>query len=191
VTEEIQITSLVTDTLEALEIAYFITGSFASTAYGSLRTTKDADIVADMASNKVDAFAEALAADFYLNEPAIHDAIRQRTGFNLIHLESAFKVDIFLPKNRPHDRRVFKRRVKRKLAPDSIREVFFASPEDTILAKLEWYRMGGEVSQFQWQDVQNILLQRKERLDINYLEKSAAELELTDLLKRSLGENQG
>lgn len=189
-TEEIQVTTLVIDTLEALNIPYFITGSFASSAYGSLRSTHDADIVADMASNQVDAFAEALATDFYLNEPAIHDAIRQRTGFNLIHLGSAYKVDIFLPKNRPYDRRVFERRVKRKVAAGSRREVFFASPEDTILAKLEWYRLGGEVSQIQWLDVQNILLQRKTRLDMYYLKKVAAELDLTDLLERSLEENQ-
>jgi len=191
VTDPTYVTSTVIDVLEDLDITYFVSGSLASSTYGSFRLTHDADIVADIASNQVDAFVEALAKDFYLNEPAIHDAIRHRTGFNLIHMKSAFKVDIFLPKNRPHVKRVFKRRVKRKFAPESDREVFFASPEDIILAKLEWYRMGGEVSQLQWQDVQNILRQRKNQLDMNYLKRSAAELDLTDLLEQSLQDNQG
>lgn len=67
----------------------------------------------------------------------------------MIHLETMFKVDIFLPKDRLFDQNQLTRRVKRVIDKETAREVYFASPEDKILAKLEWYRFGGEISEVQ------------------------------------------
>ena len=127
----------------------------------------------------------------------IRNAISRRTSFNLIHLETMFKVDVFLPKERPFDQQQLARRVKRVIDRDSRRKVYFATPEDTILAKLEWYRLGGEEaevigtsSELQWRDIQGIIQLRLDQLDIKYLQNSAQAMQLTDLLDRSLEESQ-
>ena len=64
----------------------------------------------------------------------------------------------------------------------------FASPEDTILAKLEWYRLGNEVSERQWRDVLGVLKTRAGTLELSYLQKWADELKVSDLLERALKE---
>ena len=99
-------------------------------------------------------------------------------------------VDVFLPKKRLFDQQQMERRVKRVIDRDSGREVYFATPEDTILAKLEWYRMGSEVSERQWRDIQGIMQQRSDQLDIQYLQNSAHAMQIVDLLERSLEESQ-
>jgi hypothetical protein len=188
--EPVFVTLLVIKVFEQLGIPYVIGGSFASTVYGRVRTTLDVDIVASMKSNHIDVFVQALASAFYIDEVMIRSAIAHRTSFNLIHLETMFKVDIFLPKGRPFEQQQIARRVKRVIDEESGREVYFATPEDTILSKLEWYRLGGEQSEVQWRDVQAILRQRLAQLDIEYLRNSAQEMGLKDLLKRSLEESQ-
>ncbi|NJN82222.1 MAG: hypothetical protein HC802_08045 [Caldilineaceae bacterium] len=75
----------------------------ASTVHGVTRTTLDVDIVADLAGQHVAPLHQELGGDFYLSVDAILEAIIRRGSFNLIHLETGFKVDIFLPKSRPFD----------------------------------------------------------------------------------------
>jgi hypothetical protein len=187
-TEPIQVTLLVINVFDTLGIAYLIGGSFASTAYGRIRTTQDVDIIAFMELSHVDSFAKHLDSVFYLDETIIRDAITRQTNFNLIHLETMFKVDIFLPKDRPFDQNQLTRRVKRVIDKESAREVYFSSPEDTILAKLEWYRLGDEVSEVQWRDIKGILRQRSDQLNMAYLNDSAQGMQLVDLLERCLEE---
>ena len=186
--ESIQVTLLVINVFETLGIAYLIGGSLASTAYGRIRTTQDVDIVASIEPTHVDPFVKYLDSPFYLDEGMIRNAISHRTNFNLIHLETMFKVDIFLPKDRPFDQNQLTRRVKRVIDKESAREVYFASPEDTILAKLEWYRLGGEVSEVQWRDIMGILRQRSDQLDMAYLNDSAQAMQIADLIERALEE---
>jgi len=50
---------------------------------------------------------------------------------------------------------------------------------------LEWYRLGGEVSDHQWRDVLVVLKVRAGELDLAYLRKWASELQVGDLLERS------
>jgi len=188
--EPVYVTLLVINAFEILGIPYLIGGSFASTSYGRVRTTRDVDIVASIEQKHVDAFLKALDHAFYADEEMIRQAISHRTSFNLIHQETVFKVDVFLPKKRPFDQQQFARRVKRVIDKDSAREVYFASAEDTILAKLEWYRLGGEVSEQQWQDVQSIFQQRFDQLDIDYLKELAESMQITDLLGQLLDESQ-
>lgn len=188
--EPIFVTLLVIDAFESLEVPYFIGGSFASTAYGRVRTTLDVDIVAAVEPNHVDALVRFLGHEFYADEEMIRSAISHRTSFNLIHLETVFKVDVFLPKKRPFDEEQLARRVKRVIDKDTGREAFFATPEDTILAKLEWYRMGDEESERQWRDIQAVLRQRIDQLDIDYLKDSAEAMQIADLLERSFKESQ-
>ena len=178
----------VVDVFENLGIPYFIGGSFASSVYGRVRATQDVDIIASMNLEHVSHFVRELQQDFYIDEMMIRRAISHRTHFNLIHLETSFKVDVFLPKDRPFDRQQFYRAVKQAIDKESLRLVNFSSPEDTILAKLEWYRLGGKESEVQWRDTQGILKQQFDQLDIDYLTDSAEAMNISDMLERSLEE---
>ena len=144
--EDFTVTLDVIAALDHLKIPYLIGGSLASTLHGFARTTLDSDLVADIRPEHVPTLVQQLGDRYYLSDSAIYDAIRHRSSFNLIHLVTMFKVDIFLPKARRFDRDQMKNRRQYVVATEPERTAFVASPEDTILAKLEWYRLGGEVS---------------------------------------------
>src|SRR6185295_2957343 len=119
----------------------------------------------------------------------ILEAVAHRRSFNLIHLDSMFKVDIFVSKGRPFDRSALARAQYRPLGSDpSGRQVRVASAEDTVLGKLEWYRAGGETSERQWSDILGVLRTKREALDYVYLELQADGLGVRDLLDRAVKE---
>ena len=184
--EPILVTLRITQTLESLNIPYLIGGSFASTAYGRIRTTQDVDIVAELTAKHVPYLIAAVKEDFYADEQMMLSAIERRSHFNLIHLETMFKVDIFVTKERPFDREQLTRREERLIDNENARTAFFASAEDTILSKLEWYQLGGEQSERQWLDILSILTLQKTNLDHDYLQKWAEILQVDDLLSRAL-----
>jgi len=140
--ESTRITLLVTQTLERLDIPYAVGGSLASSLHGVMRSTLDVDIVADMRLEHIGPLVEALSKEFYADDEMMRDAIERQSSFNLIHYETAFKVDIFIQKSRPFDQMQLERRRTSVIATDPEQSVYVTSPEDTILAKLEWYRMG-------------------------------------------------
>jgi alkanesulfonate monooxygenase SsuD/methylene tetrahydromethanopterin reductase-like flavin-dependent oxidoreductase (luciferase family) len=186
--EPVAVTLQVTSALESLEIPYVIGGSMASTAHGRIRTTLDVDIVADLKPAHVDALVQALGNAFYVDASAARNAIQRRSSFNLIHLEMMFKVDIFIPQDRAFDRQQLRRGEKQIIGPEPDQTAYVASAEDIVLAKLEWYRLGGEVSERQWRDVLGILEVSGNRLDQDYLRRWGATLNVTDLLERALSE---
>jgi hypothetical protein len=73
-----------------------------------------------------------------------------------------------------------------QLFPDPPTFVDLSSPEDTILAKPDWYRCGGEVSSRQWNDILSVLRFQRGRLEMDYLMKRVAELGVGDLLTLAL-----
>lgn len=186
--EPVVVTLQVTEAIESLGVPYVIGGSMASTAHGRIRTTLDVDIVADLQPAHVDTLVQALGEAFYVDANAARNAIQHRSSFNLIHLETMFKVDIFIPKDRPFDRQQLARREKQVIGTDPDQMAYVASAEDIILAKLEWYRLGGEVSERQWRDIQGILEVSGNRLDQAYLRHWAAMLNISDLLEQALAE---
>jgi hypothetical protein len=173
--------------LEGLAIQYVIGGSIASIIHGMSRSTLDADILVDIRQNQVAAFLAGLKGAFYVDEKAINRAIEHRSSFNLIHLTTMFKVDIFIPK-RPFDQQQLNRRISEKIGVDSDEQIWLLSPEDVILAKLDWFRMGGEVSERQWRDVLGVMKTQHGSLDIDYLKAWAEKLNVTDLLEQALEE---
>jgi hypothetical protein len=176
----------VIEALDFLEVHYYVGGSVASLTHGIYRATADVDIIADMRLDDVPAFVKILKDDYYVDGDMIKDAIRHRSEFNIIHLATMFKVDIFLPRRRPFDHEVSRRIQRGEL---KILEESFAfnieSPEDVVLNKLEWYKMSGG-SERQWGDVLGVLKVQGDALDFAYMRKWAAEIEVADLLERAL-----
>src|SRR5207244_13377178 len=113
------------------------------------------------------------------------EAIRRRSSVHAIHLDTMLKVDVFIPKTRAFDQEEL-RRTRREVLAEGTRSFYMASPEGTILNKLEWYRMGGEVSDRQWNDILGVLKIQGTNLDMDYLKKWSANLNVTDLLERAL-----
>jgi hypothetical protein len=184
--EPIAVTLRVVDVLDSIGVPYLIGGSLASTLHGMVRTTMDVDLVAEVRREHVSLLVQRLASEFYIDADAITDAIARRSSFNIIHLETMFKVDIFVAKQRPFDKSQFARRAVQIVVDEPERTAYVASAEDTILTKLEWYRLGGQSSERQWRDVLGVLKVQGDRLDLAYLRQWAAELKVTDLLEKAL-----
>jgi len=140
--EPVAVTLLVIQALDALDAPYLIGGSLASAVHGVARATVDTDLVADLRPEHARPLAQALEDAFYVDVESIQDAIRRHSSFNVIHLEMMFKVDVFVRKQRPFDQAQFDRRVAQVIATEPERTAYVASAEDTVLAKLEWFRMG-------------------------------------------------
>lgn len=184
--ETTRITLLAAQALERIGIPYAVGGSLASSLYGVMRSTLDVDIVADMKLEHVPALVAALSQEFYADDEMMRDAIEHRSSFNLIHYETAFKVDIFIRKWRAFDQMLLARRRTAVITTDPEESVYVVSPEDIILSKLEWYRLGGEVSDRQWRDILGVIKTCAEDLDLAYLRRWAEEIKVADLLDRAL-----
>lgn len=179
---------LVTTVFHEIGVTYVIGGSLASIIHGPVRSTLDVDIVADLKLEQVDDFIDGLQGAFYLDENMIKEAILHKSSFNLIHLESMVKVDIFIPKNRPFDQQQLQRRVFKPVRAGSDEKLWFLSAEDIVLAKLDWYRLGGEVSERQWRDILGVLKTQADNVDRDYLQEWASQLRVLDLLLRAFEE---
>ena len=183
--EIFQVMRQVAQAFDLVGVRYFLGGSVASALYGEPRSTRDIDLVAALLPYKVEPFIAALGGQFYADTETIRVAVIARQSFNVIHIESMVKVDIFVFKADPFERSQFTRRLGKQLSANDPTLIYVASPEDTILAKLRWYREGGGVSDRQWNDVLGVLKVQGPTLDHAYLREWAGELRLTDLLLRA------
>lgn len=174
--------------LEEQGITYVVVGSIASSMRGLYRTTNDIDIVADIKPDQVTPLIAALQETFYIDEQAVRRAVAHHSSFNAIHFDSVFKVDVFIPPSDSFSQQQLARRQLEKIAPDVGQEICVATAEDTILAKLLWYRKGGEVSNQQWLDVLGIIGLQATLLDLDYLRDWADRLQVRDLLEKALDE---
>jgi hypothetical protein len=176
----------------SLGVAYHIGGSVASTTFGITRTTLDIDLVADIRLEHIHPLVEHLQSEYYIDEDMIRDAVRDKSSFNLIHLPTMFKVDVFILKATPYDQQAFLRADIRSLDNDPDSAPFFIeSAEDVVLNKLRWYRLGGEVSERQWNDVIGVLRVQFHALDVDYLQHWASELGVLDLLSKAMEQVEG
>lgn len=172
---------------EKLGIAYYIGGSVASSAYGIARATMDVDMVADLKPEHARPLVELLESAFYIDEEMIINAIRKRSAFNLLHLGTMIKADVFIVKDSAYHREAIQRKRSDTLdEAQKSKKIFLAAPEDIILSKLDWFRKGGEVSDRQWSDVLGVLKVQNVLLDLEYLKHWAVQLSVDDLLDRAL-----
>ena len=180
-----------TRVLDELGIQYVIVGSFASSARGFQRATRDVDILAKISLDEVQFLYQKLLGRYYIDDHSIRSAVINSGHFNAIHLDSMFKVDVFVPSDSDRlSQQQLSRHLPEKLFPDSEAIVYVATAEDTLLAKLLWYEKGRRVSERQWADVLGIIRLQGERLDRIYLNDWAAQLGLTKLLNDALVEAQ-
>jgi len=185
--ENVTIVHEVAAVLDRLEIPYAVGGSWASSLLGRPRLTHDVDLTVEPFPGKETAFCDSFSDDYYVSLPMIQDAIRRRSSFNIIHWPSGFKIDIFVRKDRPYDASVLARRRLHSLSEG--RSLTLVSPEDVILLKLEWYRLGGNMSERQLEDVRGVFQMQAGKLDQAYLDHWAADLGVSDLLQRARQES--
>ena len=174
-----------------LGISYVVGGSLASSIYGIPRATQDVDLMADVRLIHVEPITKALREDFYIDPESVKDAIRDHGSFNVIHLATMFKADIFIAKGDAWWREeMIRAREETFQAVENSPTVRFASPEDTILHKLVWYKLGDEVSERQWSDIIGVLRVQAGALDHEYLDRWAGPLMVANLLARATAESK-
>lgn len=147
---------------DQLGILYYIAGSVASSVYGMPRATQDVDFVTDLKLQSVNLLVEMLQDAYYIDKDMILDAIKRSASFNLLHLETMIKIDIFIVKEGPYHRSVLQRRRADTLdEEDNALKFYLASSEDVILSKLDWFRKGNQISDQQWRDIQGVMKVQK------------------------------
>ena len=169
--------------LRAMRIEHALGGSFASSYHGEPRQTKDADFTVTPFPGREQEFIDRLGPNYYASVDSIREANRERRSFNLIHTLAGFKLDLFVRRDRPFEISAMSRRVWKPLSDQPDDRIEVHSPEDTILQKLEWFRLGGEISDKQWSDILGVLRVQAGRLDESYLDYWAKELGVFDLLE--------
>ena len=177
----------VVEALVALAVPYYVGGSVASSVTGVARATLDVDLVAALSLQHAEPLAATLSQHYYVDAEMIQQAVRRCGSFNVIHLATMFKVDVFVPEDTPFARSNMQRRVALEV-PEVGQTLYFCAPEDIVLHKLLWYRAGGGVSDRQWYDLQGVLRLQAQGLDFAYLQQWAAELGMAALLHQALDE---
>ena len=173
------------DLIDSLGIRYVTGGSVASSLQGMPRQTIDLDVVIELEPGDVGRLVTEAARYFYVSEDAVRGAVRHKSSFNLIHAETAFKVDIYVSDGSAFDRAQFDRAIEVELPLLGPRRVKIASAEDVVLRKLEWFKLGNEVSDRQWYDLMGVLKVQGQRLDFAYLNQWARARGLASLLDRA------
>jgi len=180
----------VAEAFDALGLRYFLGGSVASSAHGVARASLDADVIAELEPSHVERLAHMLRDAYYTPIDQMRTAAAERRSFNLIHLATMFKIDVFVSKGRPFDRSAADRARTHMFGDDPDCRFFVASAEDTVLAKLEWFRLGGGTSERQWWDIVGVL-RVGTSADREYLRRWAPALGVSDLLERALADATG
>lgn len=160
--------------LERTNVPYMLTGSLASGAFGRVRATQDIDIViAPTVQQLRELIAEFPNDRYYADEEDALDAFQHASQFNIIDFASSWKADLIIRKARPFSVVEFERR--QRLMVNGV-DVYVTSPEDILIAKLEWAKLGQ--SERQIEDAAGIVAARSESLDREYIEHWVRELGL-------------
>jgi hypothetical protein len=187
--EAILIAQKIANVFDQLGIAYFIGGSFASTIHGLPRATRDVDFIAAIKAEHVAAFVAALEAEFYLDAKTIRSAITHQRSFNVIHLDTMFKADVFVLASSKWAQNQMQRRELKLISSEGVSHaVWTCTAEDIVLQKLLWFEKGGKVSRQQWGDILGVLKINASTLDFEYLRQWGTELGIVSLLQEALDE---
>lgn len=164
--------------LDRLQLPYFVTGSTVTIFYGEPRFTNDIDVVVALPESMVALFCRQFPEeDFYLDEEAVRDAIRHRSQFNIIHPGSGLKIDVMIPQRSEFNQSRFNRARRVRAGQDW--DASFATPEDAIIKKMEYFREGG--SDKHLRDITGVLKTSGADIDKEYIERWAAALGLLEI----------
>lgn len=175
----------VTDALERTNTTYAVVGSVAGMFHGLSRSTRNIDLVVSLDPESIPKLVDALKPQMYLDEDLALEALRRGSSFNLIDLDSTFKIDVFPIKPRAYDRAAFARRYADTLE-GSDRTTFVLCVEDVVLSKLEWFELTERSSERQWGDILELLKLNGLSMDLGYARRWARELNLEGLLDQAL-----
>lgn len=170
--------------LDRLKIAYLIGGSLASSARGVLRATMDVDVLIHVARDDASRLAAVLGEDWYADAEALSAAFRSGRAYNIIHLASGNKFDLFPASCRFHESELERATLVDLDLPGRRVSCRVATAEDILLAKLEWFRAGGGVSERQWKDILG-LVAANPGLDEPYLAEWSGPSQTTELWQRA------
>ena len=172
--EELEVLKIVSERLEAAQLPFMLTGSFAMAYYGRPRMTRDLDIVVSLGEDDVSGLVAVLSPDFYIDADSVRSAVASRRLFNLMHFATGIKVDLIVRKGAEYRQVEFARR--RPVELSDVR-TWIVSREDLILSKLVWAKDSG--SELQYRDVRTLL---DESMDRAYLQHWAARLDVAEAL---------
>ena len=162
---------IITQTLESQHIPYMLSGSLALTLYAIPRATRDIDIIVELQDKHVNEFTEAIRGQFYFHEPTIKEEIKRHGMFNIIHLESSYKVDFIIRSNEPFEILKFRRRQQ---IDYSGLKIWVITLEDLLISKLIWIQQ--IESELQKRDIVSLL--ENPDADLTYVKKWCKELHL-------------
>ncbi len=188
--ENLQVVQEVIAVLDRLAIPYALGGSWASSLLGKMRFTNAADLTVEPFPGREADFCAGFGEEYYVSLPAVQQAVRRRSSCNIIHTTTGFKMDLFVRRDRAFEQALMSRR-RSFVLPEGGQAIQCLSPEDVILIKLEWYRLGGEALQQQWLDVRGVMEVQAGQLDQDYLDRWATVLGVADLLERLRQESRG
>ena len=184
--DPLAVAAVIARALEAVGARYSIGGSIASSMAGEPRSTLDVDVVTELTADSLPQLIESLGDRFYVPIDALRVAVRDRSSANVIDNVTSVKVDLFIAGGTPLDHSLLDRRMHVAVG-DYGESLWVHTPEDILLQKLRWFRLGGERSDRQWRDVLGLVRVQGDRLDIAYLRTWAERLEVADLLDRAVG----
>jgi len=161
-------------TLEGSGIPYFVTGSFVSSAHGVPRSTNDIDVMIAPTPEQLEGLLREFSFPaFYSDRADALDALERRSQFNVIDNQTLWKIDFIVSKDTPFDRSRFERR---RVTEISGVDVFAATAEDIVIAKLIWSKLGE--SQRQIEDAAGVIRVQTGKLDLSYIQSWVDALDL-------------
>jgi hypothetical protein len=164
--------------LEKLKVPYFVTGAVACIAYGEPRFTNDIDIVVDIKDEHIAQLKKCFPEEeYYLDSDAAREAIKRRHQFNIIHPASGLKIDVMISKRDAFDKSRFSR--IRRMHPLEDTEANFASPEDVIIKKMEYYKEGSSDKHIR--DILGMIKISGDMIDPKYISLWAKKLNLVEI----------
>ena len=179
--EPLTIALLAAEPLERMGVRWLVGGSVASSLYGIPRATLDVDLVADLSPEQVPGLSAMWSEHFLADERMILEAVERKRTCNLIHLDSALKIDIFVAGPDPWIAQELEHRhIVAIPTPEGMAHLPFAAPEDVLLHKLKWFLEGDKVSDRQWGDILGMVRIRGEALDTDHLRRWIGHLRIPD-----------
>lgn len=166
-------------------------GGLASSIYGEVRSTLDADFAVALPVLAVDRFVTAASTAFHVDADEAREAARDLRMFCMTHKKDLVKVDVHVVPDSGHPKAEFDRARWIQIGDERGEDVLVATAEDVLLQKLLWFQKGGESSQRQWRDVRGILKARMRNLDFGYMRSWAEQQGTRELLERAWIESGG